>query len=149
MSNGSKVLIYLSLYLSAPISRIVDSNPAGLISSTCKCMFVEKFKILLGEKKYVGWIFFVNKQACGHAYWGHQSIQKFTNTNFAHFLEDKTKQKTPSEIQLPLLIDNCNISLIRRKIRRSDTTLQYVAHVICTVIVHSGSLNKQLTMEYK
>ena len=34
MSNGSKVLIYLSLYLSASISRIVDSNPQGLISST-------------------------------------------------------------------------------------------------------------------
>ena len=33
MSNGSKVLIYLSLYLSASISRIVDSNPQGLISS--------------------------------------------------------------------------------------------------------------------
>ena len=51
------------------------------------------------------------------------------------------------EIYWPL--DNCKISLIRKKIRRSDTTLQYVAHVICTVIVHSGSLNKQLTMEYK
>ena len=33
MSNGFKVLIYLSLYLSASISRIVDSNPQGLISS--------------------------------------------------------------------------------------------------------------------
>ena len=33
MSNGSKVLIYLSFYLSASISRIVDSNPQGLISS--------------------------------------------------------------------------------------------------------------------
>ena len=33
MSNGSKVLIYLSLYLSA---SIVDSNPQGLISSNTK-----------------------------------------------------------------------------------------------------------------
>ena len=33
MSNGSKVLIYLSLYLSASICRIVDSNLQGLISS--------------------------------------------------------------------------------------------------------------------
>ena len=33
MSNGSKVLIYLSLYLSISISRIVDSNPQGFISS--------------------------------------------------------------------------------------------------------------------
>ena len=33
MSNSLKVMIYLSLYLSASISRIVDSNPQGLISS--------------------------------------------------------------------------------------------------------------------
>ena len=31
-------------------------------------MLVEKFQILLGEKIRVGGIFFVNKQACGHAY---------------------------------------------------------------------------------
>ena len=36
MSKGSKVLIYLSLYLSASISWVVDSNPQGLISSTYK-----------------------------------------------------------------------------------------------------------------
>ena len=33
MSNSLKVMIYLSLYLSASISRIVDSNPQGLNSS--------------------------------------------------------------------------------------------------------------------
>ena len=39
MSNGSNVLIYLSLYLSATISRIVDTNPQGLISSVCNSDF--------------------------------------------------------------------------------------------------------------
>ena len=66
---------------------------------------------------------------------------------FVGFLGYEKTSLFAFEIYWPL--DNCKISLIRKKIRRSDTTLQYVAHVICTVIVHSGSLNKQLTMEYK
>ena len=67
MSNGSKVLIYLSLYLSASISRIVDSNPQGLISSKIKWVKI-KFQYFLKlfrgktknlifhktEKKYFG-----------------------------------------------------------------------------------------------
>ena len=38
MSNGFKVLIYLSLYLSASISRIVDSNPLVLHKTKANLM---------------------------------------------------------------------------------------------------------------